>query len=76
MVSRKIRSVMVQKNVSIIRLAKELGIRPQSLSNKFVRNTFTVKELITILDFLDSKLIIESGDDVRIILGPEDLEDG
>ena len=72
MTSRKIRSIMIQKNISIAQLAKNLGILPQSLSNKFYRNTFTVKELITILDYLDCKLIIESGDDMRIVLCPDD----
>lgn len=72
MTSRKIRSIMIQKNISIAQLAKNLGILPQSLSNKFYRNTFTVKELITILDYLDCKLVIESGDDTRIVLCPDD----
>jgi transcriptional regulator with XRE-family HTH domain len=72
MTSRKIRSIMIQKNISITQLAKNLGILPQSLSNKFYRNTFTVKELITILDYLDCKLVIESGDDMRIVLCPDD----
>lgn len=72
MTSRKIRSIMIQKNISIAQLAKNLGILPQSLSNKFYRNTFTVKELITILDYLDCKLVIESGDDMRIVLCPDD----
>lgn len=72
MISRKIRSIMVQKNISITQLAKNLGILPQSLSNKFYRNTFTVKELITILDYLDCKLVVESGDDMRIVLCPDD----
>ncbi len=72
MVSNKIRSIMKDKNISNKQLAEYLGIQLQSLHNKFYRNTFTVSELIKILDFLNCNLVIESKPDTKIILTLDD----
>lgn len=59
MISDKIKTIMKDKHITNIQLAEHLGMSPQSLSNKFYRDSFSVQDLITILDFMDCKLIIE-----------------
>ena len=53
-----------EQNVSVGQLASELGVQPQSMSNKLYRDTFTFDEVVRIANILgsDVKIIIrESG---------------
>ena len=68
MVADKLNLILSHKHVSKVKLAKYLGMSPQSLSNKFFRDSFSVQDLVTILDFLDCKLVIESDPDTRIVI--------
>ena len=65
---------MKMKHVSNIQLAEYLGILPQSLANKFSRNSISADELITILAFLDCRLVIETNPDLSIRLTMDDVE--
>ena len=58
MVSGIIKNIMKSKGLNNIQMAELLGIKPQSFSNKLFRDSYTVEELIKILDVLDCKLII------------------
>lgn len=59
MVSDVIKEIMKSKGLNNIQMAEMLGIKPQSFSNKLFRDSYTVDELIKILDILDCKLIIQ-----------------
>jgi transcriptional regulator with XRE-family HTH domain len=73
-VSQKIKRIMKIKHISNIQLAEYLGILPQSLANKFSRNSVSADELIKILNYLDCRLVIETEPDVSIRLTMDDVE--
>lgn len=50
--SKVIKKILIDKNLSIKDLAEKLGIKPQVLSNKLYRNTFTYDEYIKIANIL------------------------
>lgn len=75
MIANKIKSIMKDKHISNTQLAKHLGMSPQSLSNKFYRNSFSAHDLIVILDFLDCELAILSKPGIRVILSLDDVTD-
>lgn len=59
MVSDVIKEIMKSKGLNNIQMAQFLGIKTQSFANKLFRDSYTVEELIRILDMLDCKLIIQ-----------------
>lgn len=59
MVSDVIKAIMKFKGLNNIQMAQSLGIKTQSFANKLFRDSYTVEELIRILDILDCKLIIQ-----------------
>lgn len=68
MVSGIIKNIMKSKGLNNIQMAELLGIKPQSFSNKLFRDSYTVEELIKILDVLDCKLIIQPNPEVSYTL--------
>lgn len=68
MVSEKIKLIMKTKGVSNKELAEFLNISPQSLSNKFYRDSYSISELVRILNYLDCDLVISSKPDINIII--------
>lgn len=68
MVSDVIRAIMKSKGINNIQMAEMLGIKAQSFSNKLFRDSYTVEELIKILDILDCKLIIQPNPEVSYTL--------
>ena len=68
MVSNVIKILMKNKGLNNIQMAQILGIKTQSFSNKLFRDSYTVEELIKILDILDCKLIIQPNPEVSYIL--------
>lgn len=75
MVSKKIKQIMKYKKVTTVQLAEHLDMLPQSLSNKFSRDSISLKEAIDILDFLGCKLVVELEPDMIIKFNIEDLEE-
>lgn len=75
MVSKKIKQIMKYKKVTTVQLAEHLDMLPQSLSNKFSRDSISLKEAIDILDFLGCKLVIELEPDMIIKFNIDDLEE-
>lgn len=73
MISEKIKSIMREKHITNISLAEHLNITPQSLSNKFYRDSWSAQDLISVLDFLDCQLVIETKPYNKIILTLEDI---
>lgn len=75
MVSKKIKQIMKYKKVTTVELAEHLGILPQSLSNKFSRDSISLKEAINILEFLGCKLVVELDPDSVVKFNQSDIED-
>ena len=75
MVSKKIKQIMKYKKVTTVELADHLGMLPQSLSNKFSRDSISLKEAIDILEFLGCKLVVELEPDSVVKFNQSDIED-
>lgn len=74
MVSKKIKQVMKLKKITNVQLAEHLGILPQSLANKFSRDSISASELIDMLDFMGCRLTIELEPDMNIKFTREDIK--
>lgn len=68
MVSDVIKSIMKSKGLNNIQMAQSLGIKTQSFANKLFRDSYTVEELIRILNILDCKLIIQPNPNISYTL--------
>lgn len=68
MVSDVIKMIMKSKGINNIQMAEMLSIKTQSFSNKLFRDSYTVEELIKILDILDCKLIIQPNPEISYTL--------
>lgn len=75
MVSKKIKQIMKYKKITTVELAEHLGILPQSLSNKFSRDSISLKEAIDIMEFLGCKLVVELEPDLIVKFSQSDIED-
>ncbi len=75
MVSKKIKQIMKYKKITTVELAEHLGMLPQSLSNKFSRDSISLKEAIDILEFLGCKLVVELDPDSVVKFNQSDIED-
>ena len=75
MVSKKIKQIMKYKKITTVELAEHLGMLPQSLSNKFSRDSISLKEAIDILEFLGCKLTVELEPDLIVKFSQSDIED-
>lgn len=67
-VSNNIKTLLQAKNVKIKNLAEYLGIKEQSLHNKFTRDSFTANELTAIAEFSGVKLAFLLNDDEKILI--------
>lgn len=54
----KIRYFLSQKNHSLADYAKYLGIMPQSLNTKFVKNTLRLKDIQALANFTNTHLAL------------------
>ena len=75
MVSKKIKQIMKYKKITTVQLAEHLGMLPQSLSNKFSRDSISLKEAIDILEFLGCKLTVELEPDLIVKFNMDDLKE-
>nr|DAT64357.1 MAG TPA: Regulatory protein [Caudoviricetes sp.] len=71
MVSDIIKTIMKSKGLNNIKMAQMLGIKPQSFANKLFRDSYTVDELIKILEVLDCKLIIQPNPEIFYTISSE-----
>lgn len=74
MISEKIKQIMKLKKIKVQQLAEYMGVRPQSVTNKFARDSWSVQDLISILDFMGCKLIIELEPDMVIKFSKDDIK--
>lgn len=75
MVSDKIRQIMKEKGIMYKELAEHMGIKGQALTNRFMRDKWSVQDLIFVLDFLDCQLVIEEKPNVKIVFSADDIKD-
>lgn len=72
MISNKIKQIMKDKHIKAIDVAKHLGITPQSLNRKFTKDSWSVQDLISVLDFMGCNLAIEYKTDTKLTFTMED----
>ena len=54
--SKKIKQILIERNMSVKELADKLEMTPQNLSNKFFRDTFSYKEYEKIANILNCEV--------------------
>lgn len=74
MVSQKIKQIMKMKKITNIQVAEHLGTSPQALANKFSRETLSADEMISILEFLGCRIVVETIPDVVMQFNTGDLK--
>lgn len=74
MVSDKIKQVMKEKGIKVNQLAEYMGVKPQSVTNKFARDSWSAQDLISVLDFFDCQLVIEYKPNTKIVFSMDDTK--
>ena len=54
--SKIIKQLLAERNISVNELAAKLGIKPQSMSNKLYRDSFSFQEMCSIYDLLNADI--------------------
>lgn len=72
MISNKIKQIMKDKHIKAVDVAKHLGITPQSLNRKFTKDSWSVQDLISVLDFMGCNLTIEYKQDTKLTFTMDD----
>ncbi len=54
--SKIIKQLLAERNISVNELAAKLGIKPQSMSNKLYRDSFSFQEMCSICDLLNADI--------------------
>lgn len=73
MVSDKIKQIMKEKGIKVNQLAEYMGVKPQSVTNKFSRDSWSAQGLISVLDFLGCQLTVEYKPDTKITFTMSDI---
>lgn len=73
MISDKIKQIMKEKHIKAVDVAKHIGVTPQSLNRKFVKDIWSTQDLISVLDFLGCDLIIKSKPDTEVKFTMDDI---
>ena len=60
--TKLIKQIMIERNISVKDLAEKLDIKPQSMSNKFHRDSFSFNDVVKIADILDCDIKIVTRD--------------
>ena len=63
-----IRQALALKGIKQTQLAKELGVTVSAVYNKFVRDSWTVKDLIKVCDILGCKPAFVFPDGTQIVI--------
>lgn len=59
-ISKVIKNILSDKNISQVELAEKVNVTKQNLSNKMNRDNFSTIELVEIADALNMKLILKN----------------
>lgn len=71
-ISNKIKTVLIASGKKQKELAEYLHMTPQTLSNKFVRGSWSAADLIKVSDFCGAPLSFDANG-TKILLDPQDL---
>lgn len=66
--SKVIKQIMVERDLSVKDLAAKLSMKPQILSNKLYRDTFTYNDYIKIVNLLDCTVQTITNDTKKIFV--------
>lgn len=75
MVGDKIKQIMKEKGVRVNQLAEYMGVKPQSVTNKFARDSWSAQDLISVLDFLGCQLSVEYKPDTKLYFSMDDIKE-
>lgn len=64
-ISKVIKSILNDKNITQVELAEKVNVTKQNLSNKLNRDNLSTLELVEIADALNMKLILKSKSDEK-----------
>lgn len=73
-ISNKVKGLLQIQGKKNVELANYLGIAPQSLANKFNRDSFSGADLIRIADFLNCEVAFILADKQQITLTMDDIK--
>ncbi len=73
MVGDKIKQIMKEKGIRVNQLAEYMGVKPQSVTNKFARDSWSAQDLISVLDFLGCQLSVEYKPDTKLYFSMDDI---
>ena len=65
---------MKDKGVKVNDLANYMGVKPQSVTNKFARDSWSIQDFISVMDFLGCQIVIEYKPDTKVVLSMSDIE--
>lgn len=51
-----------------------MGVKPQSVTNKFARDSWSVQDFVSVMDFLDCQVVIEPKPDMKILISLDDVK--
>lgn len=72
-----VRQIIRAKSMKAVDVAKHLGTTPQNLNRKFTKDSWSVQDLISVMDFLDCKMYIESkkntNPDTKVVFTMDDI---
>lgn len=74
MVSDKIKQVMKEKGIKVNQLAEYMGVKPQSVTNKFARDSWSAQDLISVFDFLGCQLCVEYKPGTKLVFSMDDTK--
>lgn len=64
-VNEVLKKVMKDHDVTQVEIANLFGVSSQAVNNKFKRGTWNADEVVKVLEYMNCRVIIESGDIVR-----------
>lgn len=74
-VANKIKAAMNMAGKTTEELAKGIGIKKQSLLNKFYRDSFSASDLIKIAEYLGYDLVLQRNDKEKVYFSSEDISE-
>lgn len=66
--AKVIKQIMVERDVSVKDLAEDLGLKPQVLSNKLYRDTFTYSDYVKIVNRLGCTVQTVTNDSSKVFV--------
>ncbi|WP_206458731.1 hypothetical protein [Anaerovorax sp. IOR16] len=75
-VSDKVKASLNLSGKKIYELAECFEISPQAMRNKLSRQSFSAADLIKLCDFIGANLVIDFGENQRVVFDSSDIQKG